>query len=258
MSDTVIQISDIMSSLRDPTTGSISFQLGNALTGDVLSDDNEHWQQPGFASIPSLPSSSNATDCAQTVCIQRDDGNICIASRDVRNQAIYGSLKPGESSVYAAGPNGKGTGRVLLKDTGSVSTVSLFTQVGNTSSGNPVIIQLSSDEKVNIAGGSQGAITIDSNGINAISTSTMSLGAAGQLTLIGASLALNGGSVSIGANANVPIIMSDTLLTWISQVNAFCAAVSIAVCAVGSVLPGVALTVPTTEPIVSTSVFVAR
>lgn len=238
---------DILGTQINPK-GSISAQTGDSLTGDVDANNCSIWQQVGFASRPA--SSTNGKSSAQCLAFEQGDNDIIFATKDLRGQAIYGNLKPGETALYAAGPNNLGTTRVFLKDDGTISTASLLTQVGNVPAGNPVVIQISSENKINIANGDKGAIALDSAGISIASTGTLNLGATGAVAIIGSTLALNSGAVTLGAGAGDSVMLGTQLLAWIAQANVAFAAMA---AAAGSPT-NPAVIAPTAVPLMSTSV----
>ena len=119
----------VLSTALNAVTKKILVQLGDD-RGAPDSDNAEWWQHVGFASLPSIPSPGKAS--AQVVCVKGGDRDVCTASQDLRGLELYGSLKPGETCVYAAGETGTAQGRMLLKQNGSVN---VYTRKGNTSSG---------------------------------------------------------------------------------------------------------------------------
>lgn len=239
---------DILGSARNEKNGSISVQIGDAVGGEVRCDNASWWQHVGFASRPA--SAESGKPSAQVIAIEQGDRDICFASRDTRGQSIYGSLDSGESCVYAAGPNNIGTGRILLKDDGSISTITTLTQKGNTTSGNPILIQLSSEGKITLTNEDKGAIVMDQDGIQMATPGKINLGAGGAVALIGSTMALNAGSVTLGANASEPIMLSTQLLAWIAQANIAFAAIA---AASGSPTNPVVVA-PVAVPLASTSV----
>jgi len=70
----------------------------------------------------------------------RDTCPTAIGSRDLRNQSFYGNLGPGETVLYAAGPQGTSQGRIILKADGSIS---IYTTNDNTSGGTAVYFRIS-------------------------------------------------------------------------------------------------------------------
>lgn len=242
---------DVLGSARNATNGSISVQIGDAVGKEVRCDNASWWQHIGFASRPAKAEDGRSS--AQTIAIETGDRDICFASRDIRGQGIYGSLDAGETCVYAGGPNNTGTGRVLFKDNGTVSTVTLLTQKGNTQNGNPIVVQLSSAGQITLANEDKGTIVLDQEGIKMATTGKVQIGASDAVTLIGSSMALNAGSVSLGANASEGVMLSTQLLAWIAQANVVFAAIS---AAAGSPTNPV-IVPPTAVPIASTSVKVA-
>jgi len=192
---------DILNTIRDTVTQSILAQTGDVIGESVFGDRAEWWQHVGFASRPPKPTKGKAA--AQGIQIKRSDRDAVIASRDTRGQTIYGALGDGETAIYASGANGTSQGRVLIKDDGSVN---LYTTQGNSSGGSSILIQ-ASPTGCSIAT-PWGAFTMDSNGIKIGTTggAGIQLGADGTVAIIGTTVALNGGGVSVGANASMPAI----------------------------------------------------
>jgi ethanolamine utilization microcompartment shell protein EutS len=79
------------------------------------------------------------------------------------------------------------------------------------------------------------------------------MGSQGAMALIGSTLALNAGGVTLGAAASEPVMGSVALLAWVGQVNAALAAISAA--AGQTVNP--TITPPVAAPLASTSVKMA-
>lgn len=117
---TIFNFYDILDSTLNESDNSFTAQLGRSQCAEVYSDDNEIWQQPGFSSRPSKVD-SNSDNAPQAISIARDDVDIIIAIRDTRYQSIYGSLKEGETAVYATGENGEGQPRMLMKQDNSIN-----------------------------------------------------------------------------------------------------------------------------------------
>lgn len=215
---------DVLGTSIGAVKNMISAQLGDSVNGDVESDNAEWWQHVGFASRPSK-ANPGESGC-QVLAIEESDYDICFASRDTRVASIYGSLGPGETCIYAGGPDGKGTGRILLKNDGSTETLSAL--VLKSSNQEPIILQLTSEGKVVLAAGSNGAINIDSDGIKLVSGKDIQLGATGSTTIIGQQLGLNAASVSLGANATDPVVLATQLIILLSTYQAFFATLTTA------------------------------
>ncbi|MDI3282109.1 hypothetical protein [Polyangium sp. 15x6] len=215
---------DVLGAARNPTNGALSVQLGDSVNGEVTCDNAEWWQHVGFASIPSR--AEPGKPACQVLSLEEADRDVCYASRDLRVTNIYGTLANGETCVYAAGPEGQGTSRILLKDNGETATTTILVQQGNTSSGAPVLIQISSEGKIIVSAGQHGAVSIDSDGIKLVSNSDLQLGASGNTTLIGQSLALNAANVSIGANATNPVALATQLVALLAAYQAAFAALA--------------------------------
>lgn len=177
-----------------------------AQTGDVVnesaeSDNVEWWSHVGFLSRPSKPTAGQAA--CQGVVIRQGDHDACVASRDRRGQELAGSLSDGETCIYAAGPNGTSQGRILLKGNGSVS---IYTAKGNVPGGASCTIQCNTDS-IKMAN-EHGGISIDENGVKLLTSggSGIQIGKDGKVAIIGTEMAVNAGSVSLGANAVLPVI----------------------------------------------------
>lgn len=104
-------------------------QLGSASTstttsggaGTVVSDGAEWWQHVGFCSRPPNPASGAS---AQAIAVRQSDRDVIIASRDNRANALQAVIGPGETCLYAAGADGSGQARLVLKGDHSVALIS--------------------------------------------------------------------------------------------------------------------------------------
>ncbi len=193
---------DILNTVVNSTTKTILAQTGSVTAESPESDNVEWWQHVGFLSRPPKPAAKQAA--CQGVVIRRGDHDICVASRDLRGQDLAGSIGDGESCMYAAGEDGTGQARFLLKGNGNAA---IYTTNGNVAGGSSVTIQANSDGSINLAS-EYGGISISSSGIMlaAAGGAGIQLGSDGAVTIIGTSVAVNGGSVSLGANAAMPVI----------------------------------------------------
>ena len=180
--------SDIMSAVLDSTTKAILLQLGDSTTGTATANRAELFQQAGFASMPAAPTQGSAS--CQSVAIKTPRGPIIIATRDTRASSIYGSLKPGETCVYAT----TGMARVLLKKSGSIT---LYTTDDNTASGVSITASLSPDGFA--VHTPWGAIVLDSNGITLASQggASLTLDASGTAKLNGMRVAVQGSMAAL-------------------------------------------------------------
>ena len=141
---------DIISYNLDDNTNSITFNLGDAISGQTISTGAEMWSVPGIISIPAMPATSNPTDAAQVIRIERDDQDIVIATRDVRAQQIAGNLKPGETCIYNSHTDGYGVAKILLKNTAGTSplgaaitdAIILATKDNGVNTGNDIYLQI--------------------------------------------------------------------------------------------------------------------
>lgn len=103
--------------------GTISAQTGDVVGEEVHSDDAEWWQHVGLASRPAKAIAGKSA--CQAVTINQGSNDLIIATRDLRGSGIYGTLREGETCLYAPGPTNTGTGRVLLQDDGTNSTITI-------------------------------------------------------------------------------------------------------------------------------------
>lgn len=117
--DNTFQFIDILGSSKDEETGTILLQTGDVGTGFTETDNVEHWQQPGFYSMP--PSPIPGKSATQACVMRRGDTDICLATREIRGQKNAGNLRPGETMMCATGATGDGQARILLKDTSSIN-----------------------------------------------------------------------------------------------------------------------------------------
>jgi hypothetical protein len=199
---------DLLRTTVDKVTNSITAQLGDVTTSSVYSNGAEWWQQIGFASRPSQPKAGQSA--AQGITIRSSDQDICIASKDVRSQAIYGNLNDGETCLYAGGSDGNAQGRILIKQDGSIN---LVTTSDNTDKGKSVMLRVAPDEI--LMSNQFGAFVINKNGIQLRTTAgaiinladlnasqTSAAIVANQVVVQGGSIAVQGGSVALGANAS--------------------------------------------------------
>lgn len=113
----------IMGSNFNANTGVITLQTGDVL-GDDPSDQNaELWQHVGFISLPALAQPGKAS--CQSISINRSTRNIVVATRDIRAASLIPSIKPGETFLFAGGPNNSGMCNIYLQNDGSSQTISM-------------------------------------------------------------------------------------------------------------------------------------
>ncbi|WP_437489479.1 hypothetical protein WME75_10790 [Sorangium sp. So ce1014] len=254
LSDIFENGADVLGTTID-SRGVILAQTGDAVNSEVLSDNAEWWQHVGFASRPAKAEPGKRA--CQGITLNQGCNDLCIASRDTRGTKIYGSLKEGEACVYAGGPSNTGTGRILLKDDGTTSTITALTQQGNEASGEPILLQLSSEGKVVITAGARGAVTIDANGIKLASAADVQVGASGNVAIIGAAMALNAGAISLGASASDGVVLGPGLQAYISSLTTLLGQL---IAAVNGLAPGSVTAIPPVlaATAISTSVKSAR
>jgi len=202
-------IVDVLGTRIVTATKTILAQLGDVIGEQTESDDAEWFQQPGFVSRP--PKAVPGQKATQAVAIRRSDNDIIIAARDSRAAELAANLDDGESCIYAAGPDGTGQARILVKGSGAVS---LYTAQGNAAGGASCTIQLTADGAIQLAS-PKGAIAISADGsIKALTSTTPAAGLALDgtgVTLIGQAMALNGASVGLGAAPVHPVAYGDII-----------------------------------------------
>lgn len=129
---------DVLGSTRSDATGLVTVQLGDnvasdGVAGQATSQNAEWWQHVGLCSRPARPAAG--TRAAQVITLTQSDQDICVASRDSRASTIYGSLKDGETAVYAS----EGQARTIYKADGSITH---YTTDDNTATGNGVYLRV--------------------------------------------------------------------------------------------------------------------
>lgn len=119
---------DILAS-KVGANGVITVQIGDSTNEEVRCDGAEWWQHVGFASLPSNATKEGAS--AQAIAIEQSDFDVVVASRDTRNASRASALGPGETLLYASGPEGSGSPQVYLKSRqgGQSVTLSVGTNV---------------------------------------------------------------------------------------------------------------------------------
>jgi hypothetical protein len=187
---------DILTTLVDKVTGTISAQLGDATNGIPDIDAAEWVQHVGFWSRPADPTPNapvNGAVSAQCVTIKNGDRDVVVASRDLRSNSVYGNIKAGETCVGATA----GQARVYCKANGAVV---LYTTANNESSGTSVMAYVGPDQ-IQLAN-SFGAITIDSTGITITAgQAALVLTAAGDAKLMGQTATVNGSIAAISGTS---------------------------------------------------------
>lgn len=231
ISDIIIFGIDVLKTTVNAVTSTITAQIGDVVSQSVTSQDAEWWQHVGFASRPPAPSAG--VSACQTVALRRSDRDACIASRDIRGQAIYGNLSDGETCLYAGGPKATGQAKVFLRSDGSASLVTTDT---NTSLGNTIKLSVSpvptqgivafspwGSYKLNVTGyhlmTSAGA-RIDGGGMSAPGLP----GAVGSYwTFSAATASLQASVVNLGPTraTQIPIVLSTAHLAYVAALEGF-------------------------------------
>jgi hypothetical protein len=96
----LFDVSDVLSSTLDPSTGTLTIQLGDVTKDRADTSKAEVWQgASGICSRPALPTQGKAS--CQAFHLKRSDHDVAFAYRDLRATAIYKNLSPGDTAVYA-------------------------------------------------------------------------------------------------------------------------------------------------------------
>src|ERR1019366_2719984 len=86
---------DLLASTLDPSTGTITAQLGDVTKDRADSDSAELWfGAPGLVARPALPTQGQAS--CQCIALKRSDHDLAFAYRDLRASSIHGNLASGE------------------------------------------------------------------------------------------------------------------------------------------------------------------
>lgn len=193
---------DVLKTTRDEKTKAVLAQTGDAIGQTTDADGVEWWQTTGFVSTPSDPEPGQAA--CQAVVLRRGDRDVAIAARDLRGLELAGQLAAGETCLYAAGTDGQGQARFLLKGNGSVN---IYTRAGNSPTGAGMGIFVNpEDDSVSIINSQGYGLLIKSDGVYITSTNAaLKLTADGAASLIGTQQTqVDGASVVIGSQV-VPV-----------------------------------------------------
>lgn len=122
--------------------GTVMAQTGDVVGSFVNSNDVEVWGPPGYSSRPAK--ARTGKDAAQAITLNRGSNDVIVAFRDIRASSLQGTLGPGETVVYAPGPDNAGVCKVWLQNDGSNRKVTIT--VGDTK------IEVQSDGTINVSG----------------------------------------------------------------------------------------------------------
>jgi len=240
----VAAVWDMLGATRDPVTNSLLVQIGSVSEELPECDNAEFWQHIGFASLPANPVAKKSA--AQMLALRFGDRMRIVGSRDVRGQAIYGNLGPGETCVYAGGPDGTAQGRFLLRKDGSVT---MMTTDDNTSDGHTIKRSISPNPLQGIVDFSPwGSAKLNQTGYHIMTASGARLDGGGMSapgvpsaigsywTLSAASCSLQASTVNLGPTreAQFPIALATPLLAYLVELQAALAAVYTYATAVGA------------------------
>lgn len=199
--------------------GLVKFQVGDFATSEVITDDVELIGPSGYIGLPCKPSSSGN---AQAVILQDGSNEFVKGFREARTSGAYGNLSWGEVAIFALGPNATGQGRIIMKDDGTTSRVSIVVKKGNDPGGAVSILQMASDENITISNSKGQVIQMNSNGdtvmTNKDGKASFTLLANGDITVAGNNIFLQGQTNSL--NGQTALAMSDLVKAEFTKVAA--------------------------------------
>lgn len=167
-------------------------QIGDAASS-VPGELVEVWQHIGFASRPPKPNADGKS--SQGITLNTGHYPVCIATRDARYNERVGALGDGETCIYAAGENGEGQARVMLKGD---SSINLYTSAAAGGTGMGVFVTPGSDSVlVNNASGM--AVKVSADGVEIITPngavtvgSNLQIVSKGKVSVSGTNIVLGG------------------------------------------------------------------
>lgn len=222
---------DVLGTSVSEKTKKILAQTGSVVgQGQTDADNVEWWQHVGFASRPPKPEAGK--QAAQTVVIRGGGTDAAIASQDLRSLALYGSLAPGETCLYAGGVDGLAQARILLKADGSIN---LFTKKENTSSGSGFGIFVNPDGSISLAGTEGNAVLLTADGSVKIFNASggVQIKPDGHIKIASSSkVEISGASITLGGAAALPLAIGPQTVTAITALQAQITALQAALLAV--------------------------
>jgi hypothetical protein len=206
-----MRIYNILESVYDKAVGFVTSVIGDSFTKTNYDTDAVNFYPPGFIGLS--PDAKNQ-QAAEAITYEQADRTCILGVRDERAAAIAGNLKPGETCLFALGPEANGQGRIMLKDKDGVSTISIYTTVGNSENGTSILISMSSDNSINIINGAKSFCSFDADG-NIILGNTAAgirIGSDGTISISGKTCQIGTQNVmlGLGASAATAVVASPT------------------------------------------------
>lgn len=187
-------------------TKAIMAQTGDAATGEVEADNVTWMQHVGLISRPPKPVAGKQS--AEAVSLRFHDHDVIVASRDLRGLELAGQLGEGETCIYAAGPDGKGQARLLVKGDGAIA---MYALKGNAPGGDSVTMQLLPSGEIHLAGPFGGVSIVDGKvTMMSAAGSGMQLDANG-VSLLGQTIVANG-TVVLGDETAMGVVTQGSAL----------------------------------------------
>lgn len=194
---------DILKTAVNETTKHVSAMIGDVISARGITQNAEWWQHIGFVSIPA-EADGGGKEAAKVILLRLGGHDIVIASRDKRGQELAGNLGPGETTIYAAGKDGKAQGRVIIKGDGSISA---YTRKGNSADGDGMILQIDPNaDSVRLLNSKGMGIVADPDSvtITAGANAALTLNADGNIQLVGTKTTQVDGSKVVLGNIVAP------------------------------------------------------
>jgi hypothetical protein len=178
---------------------SVEVQCGDTQAEEVETFGAQWIQQTGFCSLP--PNAVAGGAAAEGMLFKDSNRDYLFASRDVASQENYGLLNPGETCIYAAGPDGKSQARILLKADNSIN---LYTAASAGGSSMGLFINPASDT-ISLINGKGYGLIISDDGISLTMGGTvcaLQLDSSGNISLIGTGQTqIDGSGIVLGSIA---------------------------------------------------------
>lgn len=213
----------------------VTAQTGsNVGDGFTESDNVEWWQHVGFCSRPANPEKGKTA--AQAFVVRGGGHDCAIASQDARGQELYGNLQPGETAMYAAGPDGTAQARILLKKDGSIN---IFTKKGNESSGAGMGLFVNADGSISIASHNGAALLIGTDGSIKLFNASggVQVASDGSIKIAsGAKVEMSGGSITMGGPTALPVAIGPNVVTAVAALQTQITALQVECAAIAGAL----------------------
>jgi hypothetical protein len=216
-------------------TKQVLAQIGDVNGEGQVDAEGAVWMQHiGFCSRPADP--EKGKEAAQAFLVRGNGRDVVIASQDPRFLDIYGNLAPGETCVFATGPDGAAQGRILIKADGSIN---LFTKSGNAAGGSGMGIFVNADGSISIASHNGAAILVGTDGSLKLFNGSggVQVLADGHIKLAsGSKVEISGSSITMGGPSALPVAIGPHTATCIAGLQTQITALQVEIAAVAAAL----------------------